>query len=148
MTLQSLQPCRVFCRILPGGKRPGRPVVPAPATLRCITRLLILSAPSEPAIFPAIRAEEGCLKASQERAVANHRRRLRERGLARYEVRGLPQDKQLVRELARRLASNGGCGASARRDNKGSMRAPATGRRHRPGFVEFSVSGRGFADRA
>src|SRR5579872_524363 len=61
MTLQSLQPCRVFCRILPGGKRPGRPVVPAPATLRCITRLLILSAPSEPAIFPAIRAEEGRL---------------------------------------------------------------------------------------
>lgn len=46
------------------------------------------------------------MKASQERAVANHRRRLRERGLARYEVRGLAQDKQLVRELARRLASN------------------------------------------
>lgn len=41
---------------------------------------------------------------SQKRAVANHRRRLRERGMSRYEVRGLDADKALVRDLAKRLA--------------------------------------------
>ena len=46
------------------------------------------------------------MNASQKRAVANHRRRLGERGLARYEVRGLEQDRQLVRQLAKRLAKN------------------------------------------
>lgn len=46
------------------------------------------------------------MNASQKRAVANHRRRLGERGLARYEVRGLEQDKRLVRQLAKRLAAN------------------------------------------
>jgi hypothetical protein len=46
------------------------------------------------------------MNASQKRAVASHRVRLASRGLARYEVRGLEQDKQLVRELARRLAAN------------------------------------------
>jgi hypothetical protein len=46
------------------------------------------------------------MNASQKRAVANHRTRLSERGLARYEVRGLERDKQLVRQLARRLAEN------------------------------------------
>jgi hypothetical protein len=43
-------------------------------------------------------------QASQRRAVANHRRRLGERGMSRYEVRGLAGDKELVRTLARRLA--------------------------------------------
>jgi hypothetical protein len=43
---------------------------------------------------------------SQKRAIANHRRRLGERGLARYEVRGLEQDKELVRKFAKRLAEN------------------------------------------
>ena len=42
----------------------------------------------------------------QKRAVDNHRRRLRERGMARYEVRGLESDKALVRRLATRLAEN------------------------------------------
>jgi hypothetical protein len=46
------------------------------------------------------------MNTSQTRAIAAHRRRLRERGLARYEVRGLEQDKQLVRNLAKRLAEN------------------------------------------
>ena len=41
----------------------------------------------------------------QKRALENHRRRLGERGLARYEVRGLAQDKDLVREFAKRLAA-------------------------------------------
>ena len=43
-------------------------------------------------------------QASQQRAVANHRRRLAERGISRYEVRGLAKDKELVRKLAKRLA--------------------------------------------
>jgi hypothetical protein len=42
--------------------------------------------------------------ASQKRAVTNYRRRLAERGLARYEVHGLEQDKELIRKLASRLA--------------------------------------------
>ncbi len=45
-------------------------------------------------------------KSSQQRAVANHRRRLSQRGLSRYEVRGLDSDKELVRNLAKRLAAN------------------------------------------
>jgi hypothetical protein len=44
------------------------------------------------------------VQASQKRAVENHRRRLVERGISRYEVRGLDKDKQLVRLLAKRLA--------------------------------------------
>jgi hypothetical protein len=43
---------------------------------------------------------------SQRRAVANHRRRLAEHGISRYEVRGLARDKELVRKLAKRLAAN------------------------------------------
>lgn len=45
-------------------------------------------------------------QASQKRAVANHRRRLGERGITRYEVRGLAKDKDLVRKLAKRLATD------------------------------------------
>jgi len=45
-------------------------------------------------------------QASQRRAVANHRRRLAERGISRYEVRGLTKDKELVRKLAKRLAAD------------------------------------------
>jgi hypothetical protein len=45
-------------------------------------------------------------EASQKRAVANYRRRLAERGLARYEVHGLERDKELIRKLASRLAES------------------------------------------
>lgn len=45
-------------------------------------------------------------KASQKRAVANHRHRLAQRGISRYEVRGLDKDKQLVRLLAKRLSAD------------------------------------------
>jgi hypothetical protein len=45
-------------------------------------------------------------QASQRRAAANHRRRLTERGISRYEVRGLEKDKELVRKLAKRLAAD------------------------------------------
>src|SRR5678815_2146133 len=43
---------------------------------------------------------------SQKRAVTNHRQRLKQRGFARYEVRGLMEDKELVRGVAKRLAAN------------------------------------------
>ena len=46
------------------------------------------------------------MQASQKQAVANHRRRLAERGVSRYEVRGLTKDKDLVRKLAKRLAAD------------------------------------------
>jgi hypothetical protein len=46
------------------------------------------------------------MNASQKRAIAEHRRRLGEQGIDRYEVRGLVQDKELVRKFARRLAMN------------------------------------------
>lgn len=42
--------------------------------------------------------------ASQARAVKNYRKRLRKRGLARFEVLGLKKDRDLVRAVARRLA--------------------------------------------
>jgi hypothetical protein len=46
------------------------------------------------------------MNASQQRAISNHRRRLAERGMSRYEVRGLTQDKELVRKFAMRLAQH------------------------------------------
>jgi hypothetical protein len=46
------------------------------------------------------------MNASQKRAITMHRRRLGERGLARYEVRGLAKDKDLVRKLAKKLSAN------------------------------------------
>jgi hypothetical protein len=53
-------------------------------------------------------------QASQRRAVANHRRRLSEQGISRYEVRGLAQDKDLVRRLAKRLAADDASAAQLR----------------------------------
>jgi hypothetical protein len=41
---------------------------------------------------------------AQRRAVANYRRRMRARGLDRFEVRGLAEDKALLRAVAMRLA--------------------------------------------
>jgi len=46
------------------------------------------------------------MNASQKRAIDSHRRRLSERGMSRYEVRGLAQDKELVRKFAKRLAEH------------------------------------------
>jgi hypothetical protein len=45
-------------------------------------------------------------EASQKRAVKRYRKRLKARGLARFEVLGLAADRELVRSLARRLAEN------------------------------------------
>ena len=44
---------------------------------------------------------------SQKTAVQNDRRRLSERGMSRYEIRGLDRDKALMRQLATRLAAGG-----------------------------------------
>ena len=41
---------------------------------------------------------------SQTRALKNYRKRLNQRGLARFEVLGLATDRDLIRSLARRLA--------------------------------------------
>ncbi len=53
---------------------------------------------------------------SQHRAVFAHRRRLAERGLERFEVRGLDADKVLIRGIARRLAAGDAAAAALRRD--------------------------------
>ncbi len=44
---------------------------------------------------------------SRRRAVENHRLRLKERGVARFEVQGLDSDRELIRRLARCLAEGG-----------------------------------------
>ena len=44
---------------------------------------------------------------SQKRALNNYRKRLRQRGMARFEVLGLGADRELIRSLARRLAGDG-----------------------------------------
>ncbi len=46
-------------------------------------------------------------KPSQQRAIANFRNRLAEKGLVRFEVTGRDSDRELVRIVARRLAEDG-----------------------------------------
>lgn len=53
---------------------------------------------------------------SQRRALDAHRRRLAERGLGRFEVRGLDTDKALIRGLARLLAANDAAAGALRAD--------------------------------
>lgn len=53
---------------------------------------------------------------SQKRALSNHRRRMAERGIGRYEVRGLDRDKELVRRFAMRLAQDDALAARLRDD--------------------------------
>jgi hypothetical protein len=43
----------------------------------------------------------------QKRALKNYRKRLNQRGMARFEVLGLDADRALIRSLARRLADDG-----------------------------------------
>ncbi len=45
-------------------------------------------------------------KSSQKRALRNYRRRLGQRGFARFEVLGLERDRALIRSLAKRLAQD------------------------------------------
>lgn len=44
---------------------------------------------------------------SQKRALQTYRKRLGDRGMARFEVLGLDADRELIRTLARRLAEKG-----------------------------------------
>lgn len=44
---------------------------------------------------------------SQKRAIKNYRSRLIKRGMARFEVRGLDADRDLIRSLAKHLADDG-----------------------------------------
>lgn len=44
--------------------------------------------------------------ASQRRAIKNYRRRLTERGMARFEVLGRDADRELIRSFARHLAED------------------------------------------
>jgi len=44
---------------------------------------------------------------SQKRALRNYRKRLKQRGMARFEVLGSDADRELIRSLARRLADTG-----------------------------------------
>ncbi|WP_372052741.1 hypothetical protein P7L74_01935 (plasmid) [Tistrella mobilis] len=46
-------------------------------------------------------------KSAQQRAAANFRKRLTEKGLVRFEVTGRDSDRDLVRAVARRLAEGG-----------------------------------------
>ena len=68
----------------------------------------------------------------QKRAVENHRRRLRERGVGRFEVRGLEADKALIREVAQRLAQRD---ESARRLRAGIETAMDAGAERRGGVL-------------
>jgi hypothetical protein len=43
----------------------------------------------------------------QKRALSRYRKRLTQRGMARFEVLGLDADRELIRSLAKRLAANG-----------------------------------------
>jgi hypothetical protein len=45
-------------------------------------------------------------KSAQYRAVVKNRRTMSARGLARFEVRGLAKDRELVRSVAKKLASD------------------------------------------
>ena len=44
---------------------------------------------------------------SQNRAVRDYRKRIKQRGLSRFEVLGPTADRELIRSLAQRLAANG-----------------------------------------
>jgi hypothetical protein len=53
--------------------------------------------------------------AAQKKAIQNHRKRLRSRGLSRFEVQGRTSDKQLLRDLARKLAEDSSEAANVRK---------------------------------
>ncbi len=50
----------------------------------------------------------------QKRALKRYRKRLNERGMARFEVLGLEADRELIRSLARQLAGEGADSARIR----------------------------------
>jgi hypothetical protein len=58
-------------------------------------------------IYYWIQWEFGMSTTPQKRALNNYRKRLSQRGLARFEVLGLDADRDLIRSLAKRLAGDG-----------------------------------------
>ena len=52
---------------------------------------------------------------AQKKAIQTHRKRLRYRGLSRFEVQGRTSDKQLLRDLARKLAEDSSDAANVRK---------------------------------
>ena len=76
---------------------------------------------------------------SQNRAIKNYRKRLQQRGLARFEVLGLAADRDLIRSLAKRLADDSSDSAKIREELRRTVAedAPSKGRilealRHSP----------------
>jgi hypothetical protein len=70
-------------------------------------------------------------ESSQKRAVKSYRKRLKTRGLARFEVLGLAADRELLRSLARRLAQS----ESDARQIRTSMRKALSGEPPRKGSI-------------
>lgn len=58
---------------------------------------------------------------SQNRAIKNYRKRLQDRGLARFEVLGLAADRELIRSVAKRLADDGPDSAQIREELRRTM---------------------------
>ncbi len=52
---------------------------------------------------------------AQKKAIQTHRKRLRYRGLSRFEVQGRTSDKRLLRDLARKLAEDSSDAANVRK---------------------------------
>ena len=67
---------------------------------------------------------------SQNRAIKNYRKRLQQRGLARFEVLGLAADRDLIRSLAKRLADDSSDSAQIREELRRTVAedAPSKGR--------------------
>ena len=65
--------------------------------------------------------------AAQTRATRNYRRRLRHRGVARFEVQALETDRELIRALARRLAAADAQAQGARALIQKILEAPKSG---------------------
>src|SRR5205823_13841242 len=56
---------------------------------------------------PGYKKESAMSTTPQKRALNNYRKRLSQRGMARFEVLGRDADRELVRSVARRLAGDG-----------------------------------------
>jgi hypothetical protein len=67
-----------------------------------------------PGYITGHRWEPAMGTSSQTRAVENYRRRLKKRGMSRFEVLGLDSDRDLIRAFARRLAENDQAAAQIR----------------------------------
>ena len=63
--------------------------------------------------------------AAQKRAIKNYRRRLRSRGVSRFEVLGLNADRDLIRSLAKKLAEDDADAKRIRAEVAGTVSGPA-----------------------